>query len=114
MNKAEVVVWKHLRLLRQQGYVFRRQHPIGPYIADFAIHSGTLVIELDGDTHDQTVEHDQIRDAYLRSRGWRVLRIPNMAVYEDIDVVIDAILSKVPPPARSHRSLATSPASGGG
>jgi len=51
MTKAEVVLWLHLRKLREIGYNFRRQHPVGPYIADFAIHAGQLIVELDGETH---------------------------------------------------------------
>jgi very-short-patch-repair endonuclease len=105
MSKAEVVLWVNLRALHVHGYKFRRQHPIGPYIADFAIHVGKLVIEVDGATHGTAseVEHDRKRDAYLRSKGWRVLRVPNAAVYEDVDHVVATILSQLPPPSRRFR-----------
>jgi len=117
MTKAEVILWLHLRRLREIGYNFRRQHPIGPYIADFAIHTGKLIVEVDGETHgtEEEMAHDRRRDAYLQSQGWRVLRIPNMAIYEDLDHVLEVILSQLPPSASvAERSLGTSPASGGG
>jgi very-short-patch-repair endonuclease len=71
-----------------------------------------LVIEVDGPTHDRAeeVERDEGRDAYLRSQGWQVFRLPNVAVYENIGHVVNIILSQVPPPALR----ATSPAGGGG
>ena len=117
MTKAEVVLWVHLGNLREIGYNFRRQHPIGPYIADFAIHAGNLIVEVDGETHgtEEEIAHDARRDAYLQSKGWRVLRVPNIAVYENLHHVIEVILSQTPPTASfAERSLGTSPACGGG
>jgi very-short-patch-repair endonuclease len=117
MTKAEVILWLHLRKLREIGYNFRRQHPVGPYIADFATHAGKLIIEVDGETHgtEEEIAHDGRRHAYLRSKGWRVLRIPNIAVYEDIDHALEIILSHLSPSASlAEGSLGTSPASGGG
>jgi very-short-patch-repair endonuclease len=69
------------------------------------------------ETHgtEEEVAHDRRRDAYLQSQGWRVLRIPNIAVYENLHHVVELILSHVPPSASlAKRSLGTSPASGGG
>jgi very-short-patch-repair endonuclease len=117
MTKAEVILWLHLRKLRERGYNFRRQHPVGPYIADFAIHAGKLIIEVDGETHgtEEELAHDQRRDAYLQSKGWRVLRVPNIAIYEDIDHALEVVLSHLPPSASLAKgSLGTTPASGGG
>ena len=114
MTKAEVVLCVNLRALHVDGYKFRRQHPIGPYIADFAIHLGKLVVEVDGATHDtrSEVEHDCKCDDYLRSRGWHVLRVPNVAVYENVAHVIDTILSQIPPSVSALTRRSTSPASG--
>lgn len=111
MTKAEVVLWLHLRDLRKIGYNFRRQHPIGPYIADFAILSGKLVIEVDGATHgsDEELAHDCRRDAYLRANGWRVLRVLNMDVYNDVHWVVELILSQVPLPVRPNLCSAEPP-----
>ncbi len=111
MTKAEVILWVNLRALQADGYNFRRQHPLGPYIADFASHSGKLVIEVDGATHGEPheVEYDRRRDAYLRAKGWRVLRIPNSAVYENLEHAIEVILSQVPPPPRSRSARSAPP-----
>ena len=74
MTKAEVVLWVNLRSLRPIGARFRRQHPIGPYVADFAHLPTKLVIEVDGATHSTPEEmaHDERRTMYLRARGWHV------------------------------------------
>jgi very-short-patch-repair endonuclease len=63
MTKAEVVLWSNLRMLSKHGFHFRRQHPIGPYVADFAHMAGRLVIEVDGATHitPEQVAHDKRR-----------------------------------------------------
>ena len=116
MTKAEVVLWVHLRSLRKIGYNFRRQHPIGPYIADFAILAGKLIVEVDGATHasDEELEHDRRRDNYLSSRRWRIVRIRNEDVFHDVNWVVELVLAHLPPPPRALRSLGTSPASGGG
>ncbi|KDA03678.1 hypothetical protein HOC_04337 [Hyphomonas oceanitis SCH89] len=72
---------------------FRRQHPIGPYFADFACEEAKLIIELDGDTHgnpDQQA-HDARRTAFLESQDWQVVRIWNSDLLENIDGVLDTI-----------------------
>src|SRR6185437_9288618 len=101
MTKAEVILWVHLRALRDKGYNFRRQHPIGPYIADFALISGKLVVEVDGETHGSKEElaHDRRRDAYLRRSGWRVIRVASTDVYQNVDGVVSFVLSQVPLPS---------------
>ncbi len=88
MTRVEQRVWKELRA-RQLGVKFRRQHPIGPFIADFACCSSKLVVELDGDTHFEA--YDERRDRQLELEGWRVMRVDLKEVDEDIDAVIDAI-----------------------
>jgi very-short-patch-repair endonuclease len=84
MTHAEVILWTYLREKNAAGLRFRRQHPIGPYVADFACISARLVIEVDGATHGTPAEiaHDKKRDAYLTQRNWRVLRVLNGEVYE--------------------------------
>ncbi|MCR9120845.1 MAG: endonuclease domain-containing protein [Phyllobacteriaceae bacterium] len=73
---AERLLWDELRRFRKQGYPFRRQAAIGPYIADFACHRIRLVVEVDGDTHETETgkRRDARRDAYLTSLGYRVMR----------------------------------------
>jgi very-short-patch-repair endonuclease len=91
---AERRLWNILYSLRQRGYHFRRQVQIGPYYADVACYDARLIIELDGATHstDEEIEHDRRRDAYLRSRGFRVLRFWNYDVGDNASGVGEAIL----------------------
>ena len=91
LTKAETILWVRLRGL--PGLRFRRQHPVGPYIADFACIRARLIVELDGATHGSVAErrHDAHRDAWLRRRGWKVLRIPNIDLYVQSDNVIAMI-----------------------
>ena len=92
MTRAEVVLWTRLR--RQQlGHRFRRQLPIGPYVADFACPAARLVVEVDGETHSTDAEraHDARRTAFLAGAGWRVLRFWNADVFENEDGVVDTI-----------------------
>jgi very-short-patch-repair endonuclease len=63
-----------LRAHRTDGAKFRRQHPIGPYFADFAYVSRKLVIEIDGDHHAFQVEADARRTSIMEQQGWRVVR----------------------------------------
>ena len=83
MTKAEWLLWLALKGCKLDGLRFRRQHPIGDYIADFACLSEKLVVELDGATHDSPAAqaYDARRDAYLEGQGWRVLRLDNDDVY---------------------------------
>lgn len=79
------------------GPYFRKQHPIGPYVADFACTQERLIVEVDGDTHatDAEVEHDRRRDAYLASQGWRVLRVTNEDVFKRLEDVLEGIARAV-------------------
>ncbi|MEH6808771.1 MAG: DUF559 domain-containing protein [Hyphomonas oceanitis] len=89
----ERLLWSKLRNRHLGGWKFRRQHPIGPYFADFACEEAKLIIELDGDTHgnpDQQA-HDARRTAFLESQDWQVVRIWNSDLLENIDGVLDTI-----------------------
>jgi very-short-patch-repair endonuclease len=79
MTDAEAKLWSQLRAHRLMGLSFRRQHPIGPYIADFVCAESKVVIELDGSQHaeDKAMMADERRTAFLTSRGWHVLRFWN-------------------------------------
>jgi very-short-patch-repair endonuclease len=70
---------------------FRRQHPIGPYFADFCAIKQRLVIELDGAQHAELSQEDEIRTSFLKSRDYRVLRFWNDQVLGDIEEVLSAI-----------------------
>lgn len=81
----ERTLWNELRDRRLAGLKFRRQQPIGPYVADFVCKDVRLIVELDGTHHDQQLEYDQGRTEYLESYGFRVLRFRNQTVTDDLD-----------------------------
>ena len=91
--KAERVLWFKLREQRPaHGLKFRRQYPVGGYIVDFACLECGVMIELDGMSHDATLEQDRRRNAKLRCLGYRVLRFGNQEVYENVDGVVASIV----------------------
>jgi very-short-patch-repair endonuclease len=70
---------------------FRRQHPIGPYFADFCSVERRLVIELDGSQHADLSQEDENRTSFFKSEGYRVLRFWNDQVHADVAEVLEAI-----------------------
>ena len=76
---AEDCVWRIVRAGRLDGWKFRRQHPIGRYVVDFACPELRLVIEVDGEVHalPDVAARDEGRTAELAELGWTVLRFPN-------------------------------------
>ena len=95
MTPVEWLLWSRLSEWRSLGYKFRRQHPIAPYIVDFACIGGRLIIEVDGPSHDYSLAADAVRQAYLERLGWRVLRFPAAEVFRDIGAVLDAIFAVI-------------------
>ena len=91
MTTAETALW--LRLNRQQieGFKFRRQAPIGPYVVDFVCLDEMLVIEVDGGQHDSRKARDEARTVALGMRGYRVLRFWNNEVLGNIEGVLEVI-----------------------
>jgi very-short-patch-repair endonuclease len=88
------VFWEIVRSRRLASLKFRRQAPIGPYVVDFACLARRLVVELDGGIHDapfRDPERDRIRDAWLRSEGYRVLRFRNEEITRTPNQVLDQI-----------------------
>jgi very-short-patch-repair endonuclease len=88
---AEKLIWYHLRNRRLAGHKFRRQHPIGPFIADFVCIERCLVIELDGGQHAMNVEADKQRSMYMESKGYKILRLWNNQVLKNTQAVIEKI-----------------------
>ena len=84
---AEQLLWAQLRDRRLDGFKFRRQRPIGPYVADFVCLEQKLIVEVDGEPHELTVAHDTVRDAKLRTAGYRVLRFRNDEVRSNLEGV---------------------------
>jgi very-short-patch-repair endonuclease len=95
MSKPEVLLWQALRQ-RPEGLKFRRQHPSGPYVADFYCHEARLVIEVDGEAHDRgdAPKRDEQRDFWFAQRGFHVLRIPAVTIINDLDNVLAGIRAR--------------------
>jgi very-short-patch-repair endonuclease len=96
---AEKKLWMRLRNRKAAGIKFRRQHPIGEFIADFFCPEASLVIELDGSGHRRhfTETADLDRELSLHEQGMRVLRFKNRSVLTNTDGVVDAIIHAVDP-----------------
>jgi very-short-patch-repair endonuclease len=92
-TEPEEFLWECLRDRRLQGFKFRRQHPIGRYIADFFCGDAGLVVELDGAQHTEAerVVYDRIRDEEMTLRGLSVLRIKNKKLIDDPIETVGAI-----------------------
>jgi very-short-patch-repair endonuclease len=99
---AEQKLWAALRGRRFLATKFRRQHSIGPYIADFACVAAHLVIELDGGQHADAITYDERRSAFMAERGWRILRFWNAEVLTNIDGVLRMIEHALPPDGDRH------------
>ena len=91
---AERRLWSALRDRRLSGYRFRRQYPIGPFIADFACTRHQLIVEADGGQHADS-EADRRRTSWLEGEGWRVLRFWNNDVLANTNGVIETILREL-------------------
>jgi imidazole glycerol-phosphate synthase subunit HisF len=94
MTDAEKVLWFHLKQ-NPEGFKFRRQHPLGIYIADFYCHKAKLVIELDGSIHDneEVKTNDEIRQRNIEEGGIKVIRFKNEEIFNDIETVLRRIES---------------------
>jgi very-short-patch-repair endonuclease len=110
-SRAERICWELIRAHRMEGIKFRRQHPIGPYFADFACVSLKFVIEIDGDHHADQVERDARRTAVMESLGWRVVRFAANEVVQNREGIWTAIQSLIDDSALPP--LLASPPSGG-
>jgi very-short-patch-repair endonuclease len=90
-TEAERFLWSRLRARQLSGAKFRRQCPIGPFIADFCCLEGHLIIELDGGQHASEVEKDEARSDFLRKQGYEVLRFWDHEVFLETEVVLQMI-----------------------
>ena len=110
LTPPEARLWLGLRGRRLNGFKFRRQHPIGPYILDFYCAAAKLAVEVDGAIHETEgqARHDQRRTAWLMERGVRVIRVRAVDVRDETDGVLDFISEVAcsrlktasPPPSR--------------
>ncbi|MBE7366236.1 endonuclease domain-containing protein [Ramlibacter pallidus] len=94
MTDSERKLWSGLRG-EQLGVKFRRQHPLGNYIADFACLAPKLIVELDGSQHERQVDYDGRRDGFFRAHGFAVLRFPSNAALTNLDGVRQSILDQL-------------------
>jgi very-short-patch-repair endonuclease len=106
---SERALWRALRG-EQLGVKFRRQHPLGSYIADFACLAPKLIVELDGSQHADQHEYDAKRDAFFRSQGFAVLRFQTDAPFVNLEGVlvtiteqIEGLVARAPTPALPQR-----------
>jgi very-short-patch-repair endonuclease len=97
MTDAERCLWRHLRLRQLAGCRFRRQHPFGPYLLDFACVERRLVIELDGGQH--CASRDGERDAWIRAGGFVIVRFWNNDVLNRTQEVLEQILEALGSPS---------------
>ena len=104
-TESEKRLWSHLRRLDLEGSHFRRQVPVGPYIADFGCMAARLLIEIDGSQHGEakTEAYDEKRTRWLEKEGYRVLRFWNNDVARNIDGVMETIYAAI------HGSLSAEP-----
>jgi very-short-patch-repair endonuclease len=89
----EQLLWSVLRDRRLAGLKFRRQESIGQFIVDFCCRDLKLIVELDGMSHDDKTTQDEQRDQWLRQQGYRVFRVTNWDVSEDLEAVVRGIAS---------------------
>lgn len=111
-TRAENALWVLIRGRQIEDLRFRRQMPIGPYIADFCCPSRKLVIEVDGGIHDLREVEDRARDQWLRAHGFVILRFPNETTLSKPNTVLDEIRAHAektgehtPHPSRSASHL---------
>jgi very-short-patch-repair endonuclease len=88
---AENLLWSHLRAYRLSGLKFRRQQAVGAYVVDFFCPDKKLIVELDGGQHQERVAYDEVRDAWLKSEGYTVLRYWNNEVMANLEGVLEDI-----------------------
>jgi len=107
MTPAEEFLWEKLRI-NNRNIKFRRQHPLGNYIADFYCHQYQLVIELDGSIHQlpEIQIRDQEKQAFLESEGLKVLRFTNQQVFKNSERVLEEIIRHTSSPSRGLGGLA--------
>lgn len=89
---AEKKLWARLRSRQLNGFKFRRQFVIGPFIADFCCFEQRLVVELDGGQHASKTASDKRRSAFLRSRDYTVVRFWDNEIFESMEAVLQRIL----------------------
>ena len=91
MTHAEKRLWSRLRAHRFNGWKFRRQQVIGPYVADFLCAAANLIVEADGVSHVGRTEEDEERQKWLEGKGYMVLRFWDSVIFKDIRGVLETV-----------------------
>lgn len=118
-TEAERMLWRLLRNKRLDGWKWKRQQPLGPYIVDFICFEARLIVEADGSQHIDSAS-DLVRDAWLRGQNFRLMRFFNNDILAESDSVLTAILAALTAsagassPAECSPSPQPSPARGEG
>lgn len=102
---AEIRLWRLLYPFRTNGFHFRKQSPIGPYVTDFVCHHAHLIVEADGDTHGTAtgMARDGVRDAFLVENGYTVLRLSNRDILYNPEGVFAVVSNALDGRQRSGR-----------
>ncbi len=95
MTDAERKLWNHLRNRQLGGLKFRRQHPIGKYVVDFVCFEKKIVIEVDGSQHLENRIYDAERTEWLEKQGFKVIRVWNNDVLNEIEVVLEELYEEI-------------------
>ncbi len=106
-TRSEGLLWSILRAEQLCGLRFRRQHPIGPWVTDFACPAKMLVVEIDGGYHEQAFDEDLRRQEYLQQLGWTVVRFTDDNVEQDAEAVGRAIAKELNLPYDFEKRKAT-------
>ena len=108
---GERAMWRLLFPFRTDGFHFRKQASIGPYVADIACHHARLIIEVDGDSHGEVsaLAYDAARDRFLESQGYTVLRFTNAEVLRNPDGVYFRVEEALSSRPKNRRSVSLSP-----
>jgi very-short-patch-repair endonuclease len=93
MTEAESFLWQRIRRKQLKGCQFYRQKNIGNYIVDFYCPSAKVIVELDGGQHytQEGISRDQVRDKYLESLGFTILRFSDREVFKNMEGVLERI-----------------------
>ncbi|MBO1019366.1 DUF559 domain-containing protein [Methylobacterium sp. SD274] len=96
-TSAEAKLWRALRGAQLSGFKFRRQHPVGRFVVDFACLRAKLVVEVDGATHGSpaALARDAERTRIIEMAGFQVIRFRNVDIRENLDGVLESILAAI-------------------
>lgn len=84
-------MWYRLRAGRLDGWKFRRQVPLGPYVADFLCEQARVIVEVDGGQHGDRAQQDRVRTEWMEQQGYRVIRFWNNEVMGNIEGVLETL-----------------------